>query len=109
MTLRQALHRAPGFLREELWDPSFRRQRQSKSWSFGLVSSALGVLQFFVMTAEGFVRDQLLLRATALSYFTVLSLIPIIAIVVAIAGAIGIDNSNVSRTRGPRSITSPSW
>ncbi len=59
----------------------------------GLLDRALGPLRFAVMTAEGFVRDQLLLRATAMSYFTVLSLIPIIAIVVAIAGAIGIDSA----------------
>ncbi|MFP8879346.1 MAG: YhjD/YihY/BrkB family envelope integrity protein [Myxococcota bacterium] len=88
MTLRQAMQRGRRFLLEELWDPAFRSQRRSS----GLLDRALGLLQFAVMTAEGFVRDQLLLRATALSFFTVLSLIPIIAIVVAIAGAIGIDS-----------------
>jgi membrane protein len=93
MTLRQAMQRAPVFLREELWDPAFRFQPRPDGQSKGLLDRALGLLQFAVMTAEGFVRDQLLLRATALSYFTVLSLIPIIAIVVAIAGAIGIDSA----------------
>jgi len=42
--------------------------------------------------AEGFVRDRLLLHASALTYFTMISLIPIFAIVVSIAAAIGIDS-----------------
>jgi membrane protein len=93
MTLREAMQRAPGFLREELWDPAFRSRPRSSGGSAGVLNFGFGLLQFVVMTTEGFVRDQLLLRASALSYFTVLSLIPIIAIVVAIAGAIGIDTA----------------
>jgi membrane protein len=58
-----------------------------------VVARAVSLLQFSVMAAEGFVRDRLLLQAGALSYFTVLSLIPIIAIVIAIAASIGIDSS----------------
>ena len=48
------------------------------------------VIQFAIVVGEGFVRDQLLLRASALTYFTVLSLIPILAVVVSIAGAVGV-------------------
>lgn len=93
MTLGQVKHRAQSFFRDELWDPNIRADADSSSRSRTLLDHLFGLLQFAVMTAEGFVRDQLLLRATALSYFTVLSLIPIIAIAVAIAGAIGIDSS----------------
>jgi membrane protein len=71
------------FLAEGLWNVP-----HSAPWWW---ARAIGVLQFAVMTAEGFVRDQLLLRATSLAYFTVLSLIPIVAIVVAIASSVGID------------------
>ena len=39
------------------------------------------------MTGEGFVRDHLLLRASALSYFSVLSLIPLLAVTISIVGA----------------------
>jgi membrane protein len=73
------------FFREGLWSEPL-----GSHW---LLARAVSLLQFAVMTAEGFVRDQLLLQAGALSYFTVLSLIPIIAIVVAIAASIGIDSS----------------
>ncbi len=93
MKLGQAMQQARSFLLEGMWDPDIRSKPQSGGRARGLLSPVVGLLQFVVMVAEGFVRDQLLLRATALSYFTVLSLIPIIAVAVAIAGAIGIDSS----------------
>ena len=72
------------FLSRELWiaqpDPSSRAGR------------ALGLLRFGVMVSEGFVRDNLLLRASALTYFTVLSLIPLLALVVAIVGSLGLGD-----------------
>src|SRR5437870_2010104 len=46
------------------------------------------------MLVEGFVRDRLLLRASALSYFTVISLVPLLAVVVAIANAVGIGSQS---------------
>jgi len=71
------------FLKEGLWSevPASRR----------VVSRAVSLLQFAIMTSEGFVRDRLLLHASALTYFTLISLIPVIAIAVSIAAAIGVD------------------
>ncbi|MEM7411057.1 MAG: YhjD/YihY/BrkB family envelope integrity protein [Myxococcota bacterium] len=54
--------------------------------------SALRFLQFSIMLGEGFVRDQLLLRASALTYFTVLSVVPLLAVAVAIASAVGVGS-----------------
>jgi membrane protein len=56
--------------------------------------SAIRLLQFSIMLVEGFVRDHLLLRASALSYFTVISLVPLLAVVVAIANAVGIGSTS---------------
>jgi membrane protein len=50
-------------------------------------------LQFAVMIGEGFVRDRLLLRASALSYFTILSLIPLVAVAVALVGSFGVSEN----------------
>jgi membrane protein len=50
-------------------------------------------LQFAVMIGEGFVRDRLLLRASALSYFMILSLIPLVAVAVAIVGSLGVSEN----------------
>jgi len=72
------------FLREGLWS-----EVPTSRW---VVARAVSLLQFAIMTAEGFVRDRLLLHASALTYFTMISLIPIFAIVVSIAAAIGIDS-----------------
>jgi membrane protein len=76
--------RAAQFLREGLWMPEL------PPGTSGPIARVRRALQFAVMIAEGFVRDHLLLRATALSYFTVLSLIPLLAVVISIAGSVGI-------------------
>jgi membrane protein len=79
--LAQLYGRARAFVREELWDePPEPRNAAGR---------ARLLLQFAAMVGEGFVRDRLLLRASALSYFTVLSLIPLLAVAVSIVGAIG--------------------
>ena len=64
---RAGLARLRTFLRSELW--SFESERRSEL-------RLVRVLQFCIMVAKGFVRDRLLLRASALTYFTVLSVVP---------------------------------
>ena len=78
-----------GFLRDELWDAEI----EPRSWA----ARGLSLLQFASIVAEGFVRDHLLLRASALTYFTVLSLIPLVAIAVAIGNALGMT-ANLAET-----------
>ena len=78
----QIWNRTRDFLREGLWMAELAPKPTR-------MSRLRGALQFAVMIGEGFVRDNLLLRATALSYFTVLSLIPLLAIAISIAGSVG--------------------
>jgi membrane protein len=73
------------FLAQQLWE--VEPERRSRL-------SAIRLLQFSIMLVEGFVRDHLLLRASALSYFTVISLVPLLAVVVAIANAVGIGSQS---------------
>ena len=75
------LQRARSFLAEDLWNAQPRR---------GVLRSLTRFLQFSIMVVEGFVRDRLLLRASALAYFTVLSVIPLLAVAVSILGAVGV-------------------
>ena len=56
----------------------------------GFERRALSLLQFVLMVATGFVQDRLLLRASALTYFTVLSLVPLLAVAVSIVSAVGV-------------------
>ncbi len=83
-TPEQVWDRTRDFLREGLWTAELAPGVPSP------LPRLRRVLQFAVMVGEGFVRDHLLLRATALSYFTVLSLIPLLAVVISIAGSVGI-------------------
>jgi membrane protein len=75
------LQRARSFLAEDLWNAQPRRR---------VLRSLTRFLQFSIMVVEGFVRDRLLLRASALAYFTVLSVIPLLALAVSVIGAVGI-------------------
>jgi len=79
------LRRARSFLAVELW--SAQPQQRARR-------SALRFLQFSMMVVEGFVRDRLLLRASALAYFTVLSVVPLLAVAVSIAGSVGVGTES---------------
>ena len=78
----QYLHRAQHFVRHEMWEV----QPEPRS----AAARALGLLQFAFMIGQGFVKDSLLLRASALTYFTVLSLVPLLAVMVGMADALGV-------------------
>ena len=84
MRIRVVVERIRRFLNEGLWT-----EEPASRW---IVGRAVGLLQFAMLTARGFVRDRLLLHASALTYFTVISLIPIFAIVISIAAAIGVES-----------------
>jgi membrane protein len=75
------------FLSEGMW----RAELEPRTWT----ARGVALLQFAVMVGEGFVRDQLLLRASALTYFAVLSIVPLLAIVGAIVTALGVTENVV--------------
>ncbi len=79
--------RIRAFLSEGMW----RAELEPRTWT----ARGVALLQFAVMVGEGFVRDQLLLRASALTYFAVLSIVPLLAIVGAILTAVGVTENVV--------------
>lgn len=83
MTLAGWIERARDFVTVDLW--SWQPQRRSQ---LGVIR----LLQFSMMVVEGFVRDHLLLRASALAYFTVLSVVPLLAVAVSLASGIGVGS-----------------
>jgi membrane protein len=85
---RALARRAPGFLRHDLWE--FEPEPRT------LEARALWLLRFGAIVAQGFVRDQLLLRASALAYFTAVSLLPLLAVIVAIGAAFGVEGDFAS-------------
>ncbi|MDG2049531.1 MAG: YhjD/YihY/BrkB family envelope integrity protein [Myxococcota bacterium] len=54
-----------------------------------LTASALRLLQMGVMIGRGFVQDELLLRASALTYVTALAMMPLLVVTVALIGVVG--------------------
>ncbi len=84
MRIQIVVERIRRFLNEGLW-----AEEPASRW---VVARAVGLLQFAMLTARGFVRDRLLLHASALTYFTMISLIPIFAIMIGIAAAMGVES-----------------
>jgi membrane protein len=82
VTATDAIGRLRRFLAEDLWRVDLRSSR--------LVTWCVRALQLVVVVGEGFVRDRVLVRATALAYVTSLALIPVLAIAFSIIGAFGI-------------------
>jgi membrane protein len=82
VTATDAIDRLRRFLAQDLWRVDLRSSR--------LVTWCVRALQLVVVVGEGFVRDRVLVRATALAYVTSLALIPVLAIAFSIIGAFGI-------------------
>ncbi|UCE86588.1 MAG: YihY family inner membrane protein [Deltaproteobacteria bacterium] len=74
----------------------------------GVVATRLRrFLQLIVVIGEGFVRDHLLLRASALTYISLLSLIPLLALALAIVAALGVRENLASLIVGLIAAGSP--
>ena len=79
--LRQRIHR---YFERGIW------QRRTNDGQ--LAALARSALQVLVVVAQGIERDQILLRATALTYFAMLALIPILALAIGLVGAFGVSD-----------------
>jgi membrane protein len=77
--------RATQYIERDLW----RRPARSdeRLWH----RAARAALQVIVIVVQGVTRDQLLLRASALTYFSMLALIPILALAIGLVGAFGVS------------------
>ncbi len=80
--LAEMWRRIRSFLSEGMW----RAELQPRTWT----ARGVALLQFLAMVGEGVVRDRLLLRASALTYFAILSIIPLLAIALTLADAFGV-------------------
>ena len=77
--------RARRFLFRDLWHMELEGSR--------LATAPFKLLQFAYMVVEGFIRDELLLRASALTYIAVLSVIPTLAVVLSVLEAVGVSEN----------------
>lgn len=90
MAVRAAelVDRARRFLFHDLW--------QMEVDTHSLATLPIRLLQFGYMVVEGFIRDELLLRASALTYMASLSLIPALVVVLAILKGMGVTEDLVA-------------
>ena len=86
-TLAERFAEVEALVRRELW----RASPEETVLRRGLRAIA----QLIVLTVRGFHSDQLLLRASALTYVTALSIIPMLGVVIAIVGMVGADETLV--------------
>jgi len=93
------LERVRRFVEQDIW----AWEPQPSSWT----AWAVRPLQLTVLLGEGFLRDQLLLRASALTYVSLLALIPLLAIAFSIVGAIGVSDDLASVVVGQIAAVSP--
>ena len=83
----ELVDRARRFLFHDLW----RVEVEDRS----LATLPIRLLQFGYMVVEGFIRDELLLRASALTYIVSLSLIPLLVVVLSLLSALGMTSGLV--------------
>ena len=86
--LTEAWAGARKFIATELW----QFELSPRSWTAALVR----FLQFSIMVGQGFVSDRLLLRASALTFVTALSTIPLLVVIVALIGIVGGEKSMIN-------------
>jgi membrane protein len=81
--------RALDFLQRDLWSAEAMARLGMRR--------VQGLLQFGTAVVEGVLRDMIPLRASALTYYTVLAVVPLLAFALSIMQAVGVNRSFVPR------------
>ncbi len=72
------------FIDRDIWRLSLKRPRNFKSW-------AIHTLRILVLSKNEFAKDQCLFRASALTYYSLLSIVPVFAMAFGVAKGFGLD------------------
>ncbi|MEE2665284.1 MAG: YhjD/YihY/BrkB family envelope integrity protein [Myxococcota bacterium] len=84
----EIFERARRFLLRDLWHTELE--------GGSIATGPIRLLQFGYVVVEGFVRDELLLRASALTYMASLALIPALVVVLAVLKGLGVTEGLVA-------------
>lgn len=82
------MHKVINYFREGMWQPEQANHTESVFKQY-----ALHYLKIFTLSAYGFMNDNGSLRASALTLYTVLSIVPIIAMLFGIAKGFGFEKT----------------
>lgn len=91
------IERAKHFIETDLWIVDVSREN---SW----VRAGYGLLRIVVMTIREFLEQKASVRASALTYYTLLSLVPVIALAFAIAKGFGLESLLADHMRDRKSV-----
>ncbi len=80
------LERWSRFLHEDLWRIRLNRLPRGKSWQFRM-------LRILFLSVRGFNRDKCKQRASALTYYSLLSIVPVMAMAFGIAKGFGLEQN----------------
>ncbi len=84
MKFAELISQAKNFIEKGLWHIEDTPIGQANRRLFGL-------LKIIVLTVKGFVEEKVTIRASALTYFTLLSIVPVIALAFAISKGFGLE------------------
>ncbi len=91
--LRDRVHSVLRFLRDDVWRIRSRDLPRSRSF-------LLRQLRVLLLAVRGFAADRCNLRASALTFFTILSIVPAIAMTFGVAKGFGLESVLEQRIRG---------
>jgi len=75
------------YLRDDLW------KSHTETSGSGAKALGLGYLKVFILSVNGFIKDHGILRASALTLYTLLSIVPIIAMCFGVAKGFGFEQT----------------
>jgi len=84
LNLQRKLSKISPFLKREIWTI---RLKDLPRWKSAIVRT----LRVIVLSVRGFNEDKVVLRASALTYFSLLSIVPVVAMAFGIAKGFGLD------------------
>ncbi len=79
------LARLKKFIQEDIWDNNFRKDSP-------VISFFIRQLRMIIFAIKGFIEERVSLRASALTYYTLLSVVPIAAMAFGMAKGFGFQN-----------------
>ncbi|XPV77329.1 MAG: YhjD/YihY/BrkB family envelope integrity protein [Desulfovibrio sp.] len=87
--VKAKIDRSIKFVEKDIWAP--------RADLHPVLKVLYGIIRLFYMTIEGFLADFCLIRATALAYTTMLSIVPLLAVAFSILKGFGFQNSDFIR------------
>ncbi len=76
------LKKIQNFFEKDIWHLSLKGKRSSFKW-------VIQQIRIFILAAKGFAKDNVQLRASALTFYTLLSIVPVLAMIFGIAKGFG--------------------